>query len=541
MTRREPVLTALGIFVVAFLVRAIFASQIVFPKPEDTAYYVGVAQNLLGGRGLVSDAIWSFQTQPLEFPRAAFEIWLPLPTYLAAIPMVLFGATFASAQLSSMVIGSIVAVLTWRLAADVAEEREMTRDRARILAIGSGLTAAVYLPLLLHSALPDSTMPFAALALSACLLMYRIGSDPRGGRRLDGRVIGLGLLIGLAALTRNEAIYIGFAWLVVAWFIPELDRRTRIWLVATPAIIAGLVFLPWAIRDLFIFGSPLPGQAISNALSVNGTDIFAWNDPPTLGRYLDQGLFGLIGMRIGGVLHNLFNVLVFPGLPVSVIGLIGLPWTIRGFATWPVVVLSFTTFIASSLFFPVATTWGTFLHASGPFQVLLVVSALLLLDAVIEEVGIRRGWTRSNAWLGAVIGIYGSFLFSVVLLGSFASSSGNTQQLYEVLPIRMAAVGHPIDPTDGPIIANNPIWLAETQGVHALALPDEPLRDVLDLADTFDAKLLILTDANGTHVPADIDAGRDGAGCFHEIDLGHPDTSLVDPLAGTRVFEIDCP
>ena len=73
-------------------------SQIVFPKPEDTAYYVGVARNLLEGRGLVSDALWSYETPPLVFPRPAFEVWLPLPTFLAAIPMALAGATFAAAQ-----------------------------------------------------------------------------------------------------------------------------------------------------------------------------------------------------------------------------------------------------------------------------------------------------------------------------------------------------------------------------------------------------------------------------------------------------------
>ena len=65
-------------------------------------------------------------------------------------------------------------VLAWRLAADVAAERGLPPGRARTLAIGTGLTTAVYLPLLLHSALPDSTMPFAVLALAACLLMTRI-------------------------------------------------------------------------------------------------------------------------------------------------------------------------------------------------------------------------------------------------------------------------------------------------------------------------------------------------------------------------------
>ena len=541
MSRREAWLTAVAIFVVAFLVRLVFASQIVFPKPEDTAYYVGVAQNLVEGRGLVTDAIWSFQTPPLEFPRAAFEIWLPLPTFLAAVPMLLFGATFAAAQWSSVLAGAIVPVLAWRLAADMAAEYEVPIARARVLAIGSGLTAAVYLPLLLHSALPDSTMPFTVFALSACLLMARFVAHPGDVRLRDPRAIAVGLLIGLAALTRNEAVYIGLAWAIVVWRMGGVARGRRVAIIVEVAVIAGLIFLPWAVRDWLVFGSPLPGQAVANALAVNGTDVFAWNDPPTLARYLAVGPIGLVGMRIGGIVHNLFNVLLLPGLPISVIGLVGLYWTIRSQALRPVVIVSFTAFIVTSLVFPVTTTWGTFLHASGPFQVLLVVSALFLLDGLIEEVSIRRKWTNPNAWLGAVLGIFGSLLFSIVLLPTFASGSRDTARLYEVLGERMAAIGHPIDPADGPIISNYPIWMAETQGVYALGLPDEPPRDVVDLADHFGSTLLILVNATSGHWPADLEAGVDGSGCFHEVDLQHPDSSLEDPLADTRVFEIACP
>src|SRR5438876_8807929 len=110
MRRREAVLSGGLVFLVALLVRTWAATQISFPRPEDVAYYVGVARNLVDGRGLISDAIWSFQTPPFAFPRPAFEVWLPLPSYLAAIPMKLFGPTFAAAQISSIVVGSIVAV-----------------------------------------------------------------------------------------------------------------------------------------------------------------------------------------------------------------------------------------------------------------------------------------------------------------------------------------------------------------------------------------------------------------------------------------------
>ena len=110
MSRREAWWTAVGLFLVALIVRAAFAAPIVFPKPEDTAYYFGVARNLLEGRGLVSDALWSYATPPLVFPRPAFEVWLPLPAFLAAVPMALLGHSFAAAQVSSVLVGAVVPV-----------------------------------------------------------------------------------------------------------------------------------------------------------------------------------------------------------------------------------------------------------------------------------------------------------------------------------------------------------------------------------------------------------------------------------------------
>src|SRR5206468_1301183 len=289
VSRHEAVVSAGVVFVIAIVVRWYAASLVVFPRPEDTAYYVDVARNLLGGRGLVSDALWSYQTAPLVVPRPAFEVWLPLPTFAAALPMAVFGPSFEAAQVSSIVIGALVPVLAWRLAADVAEERRLPPGRARTLAIGTGVTAGVSLPLILHSTLPDSTMPVVAL----------------------------------------------------------------------------VVFAPWLIRDQLAFGSPLPGQALSNALSIDGTDIFAWQDPPTLGRYLAIGLPRLLDLRITGIGHNLFDVLLLPGAPLSFIGLAGLPWAARLRSLQPLALVSVAMFLVTALVFPVSTTRGTFLHAAG--------------------------------------------------------------------------------------------------------------------------------------------------------------------------------
>ena len=542
MSRREIFLSAGLVLLIALVVRVAAASLVVFPQPEDTAYYVGVARNLLEGHGLTSDALWSYGTPPLSFPRPAFEVWLPLPTFLAAIPMALLGATFASAQLSSVVVGAIVPVLAWRLGADAAAERRLSLSRTRVLALGAGLTSSVYLPLVLHSALPDSTMPFAALALAACLLMPRILRDAGRVRLTSPKVIALGVLIGLAALTRNEAAFLGLAWLVAVWRTPVLERSRKLALVAMPAAVALAIFIPWMVRDWLVFGNPLPGQALSNALSVTGFDIFAWNDPPTMARYLAEGPQRLLLMRAEGIYHNLFTVLLLPGIPAAFLGLLALPWFIRLRAMLPLVVLSITTFLVTSLLFPVSTTWGTYLHAAGPAHVLLIVCALLALDAAIERVGKIRGWTRPVAWLGGALTIFGSLLFMAALMPSFGGLSVGLAQRYQALAEQMEAAGLPLE-DQGPIITNFPIWLSESTGARALALPAESPADVLDLANTFTGtRLLILHGDEHGDWPAVLDTTVPGADCFDEIDIGTPaDPKLARALGNTRVYRLVCP
>jgi hypothetical protein len=47
-------------------------------------------------------------------------------------------------------------------------------------------------------------------------------------------------------------------------------------LIAVPAAVALLIVAPWTARDWLAFGTPLPGQTISNALFIHDYDVFAY-------------------------------------------------------------------------------------------------------------------------------------------------------------------------------------------------------------------------------------------------------------------------
>jgi hypothetical protein len=473
---------------------------------------------------------------------------------------------FRAAQVVSVLASSIVAVLAWRLGADLAGEMALPIGRARTMGVGSGLVAAALGPLVLYGALPDSTALFAALSLAACLLMARIaareaeegaapgeasdatrvkdpGTPPAAPTSFDRRLIVLGLLLGFAALTRSEAIWIALAWAVVAWFWTPGSRRRRAGLIAAPAVVAIVVFAPWIVRDWLAFGTPLPGQTIANALFVHDYDVAAYQNQPSLAGYLAQGPAALAEAHVAGIAHNLFSVLMIPSFPVALVGLLALPWIGRQRALRPLALSAVLVFLVTSLAFPVATLSGTYLHAAGPALVLFTVCCVAALDRLIVLVGRVRHWTRPVAWLGPAFAIAAIAPLCFVTVHGIASQADDTRRRYELLPAAMARAGLPLDGAS-PIISDNPIWLAEEARVPAIALPEESPDSVLDLAHRFGAKVLIVGSDPARVWPAILNRGGNASKCFQEVILtdnsgaGPP----IDPdLATFHVFRIVCP
>jgi hypothetical protein len=138
--------------------------------------------------------------------------------------------------------------------------------------------------------------------------------------------------------------------------------------------------------------------------------------------------------------------------------------------------------------------------------------------------------------------VVSSLLISAAILPGFGSGTRETATLYDELAARMGAAGRPLDASAGPVISNFPIWMAETQRIPALALPDEPPADVLDLAGAFPGtRYLVLISPQGEHWPQDLEAGAPGSECFTPVPLPPYAGTGEDPLAEVTVYELGCP
>jgi hypothetical protein len=535
----SPWLVGAALVGLAVLARAIAVSQVTAVPTVDSAYYVSVAGRMASGQGLTADVLWTYASPPLALPQPAFALWMPLASLLAAIPMVLGGTTsLFAAQLAMIVVGAALAPLTWYVADQAAAANGLTGRRRVTVALGSGLVAALFGPFLVAVTGPDSSVPFAVLAVAACCAMPR-ALDAASGRRWG---VALGALLGLAYLARQETIWLGLTYLLL--LLPELRRRVpgerAAWLARTlgPVVVAGaIVVAPWLLRQALVLGSPFPGQAIENLWFTRNQDVFAFIQPPTMAAFLAQGPVVIAGHIVAGMWHQLADVLLLPTLPVGVFGLIGLVWALRTPALRSptplraMTLAAIVTFLATGLLFPVATLAGTYLHASGPALVALLVVAALATDRVVAAVGAWRGWDKQNAWLAPLVTLALALPVAgleVWLTGSFAADqaareSAAAAALAGQLP---AQAGGPV------IISDEPIGFGLATGRPMLILPDEAPADVLQLARQFGARAVLMFGEVARSAP-----GFDGAACFRPGILPaaagpHARLYLIDRTAG---------
>jgi hypothetical protein len=373
---------------------------------------------------------------------------------------------------------------------------------------------------------PDSYTPFTVTALAAALLVpvaLGLPRQPDDGPRQPARWggFGVGVLLGFCYLARQEAVWLGLVVLVMA--VPRGpgaagSRITglvqRLW----PVVLGGLVVvLPWLARNAMELGSPFPGQTIENLFLRRNEDIFAFAERPSAALYLGQDVATLLGNPLAAVAAALSDALLFPAFPIGVVGLISLVglWrspTLRRPSALTVLLWSGgLTFLATVLLFPVASRWGTYLHASGPLLVALTAVSALGADAAVARISRWRRWPKVNVIIGPVALVLVAVSMSVLQLGLLGDQTSVRQERYEAIASALAEIASEAgDAAPSTLMTDHPMWLATVTGQPAIALPDEDPASVLALAERFGTDWLVVIDERGRYPGALLDpAGQD--------------------------------
>ncbi len=518
----DPIL-ALLLLIIALAVRWPYVRAVAFPPLDDPAFYLTTAQNVVTGRGLEVDVLWSYHIPFPSVTHPSHEHWMPLTTGLIAAAFALqraVGGVLAPSlligQLPGLLLGAMLAPLTYLIG-----RRALPGGRRnRWVSLGAALLVAVNATLGYQSASADSSAPFALLAAWALALALH-----RPGER--GSYFGVGMLLGLAYLTRSDGLLllltVPLAWWLLpaparpltglpdnpaarqAWELwPRQEGSEKDWARALGPTLAnlldlfvvfGLVVAPWLVRNYLAFGTPLPGSVLSQMWLTDYVDTFNFATHPTWQTWLAQGWQALLAQR-GQALSREGGVFLLATFPW---GLLALPggWLLRReWPFFPALVYGALLFFGLALVFPVSARAGTFYHSLGAVMPFLALAAVYALQR-----GLQRLWKQPQK---------AGFALTVVLIGLLTLSGVQVFQSLTAVRARHQAeqaqfeaaaawLARHAAPGDV-VMTTQPYTLNYVSGCPAIVLPgNEPPDAAFQAAQRYNARWLVITQTFGRY------------------------------------------
>lgn len=503
-----PVLIAL----LALLPRAVLWMLSDHPGLWDPTEYYNLAVNLHDGNGFTLDYIWSFANQPSAVTHP-LDHWLPLPGVLAAGSFALFGVSVQAALLPFVLLGVVQSLLAYWFARYIG----VSTAAAVFAALATAWTPWLFLSSL-HT---DTTTLFGVLGFGALAAVFL-------GVTVDGRWLWLaGVLIGLAMLTRNDAIMLivagvaGGIW--IAW--RGGSHRVRAVHLAGAVLLLALVMAPWLARNQAALGTPWPGSTAQSMFVTDHEDFYAYSKEISLDTYLDQGLprvLGKIAFELAASVKLMYTLveLIFPvAIIAGLLEVVMLHW--RGDSRRsellpyvPALLFIILTFGAYGVLMPYLSQGGSFKKAY-----LAMVPFLLILGAQTVERYVRPRWAYTMV---SVITLALLLMNAVELTRADYKINSGQQTIYEDVKIVLDRLQEQ-EPREIIVMTRDPWSVHYVAGYRAVMVPNEPLDVILEVADRYGV----------THILAPVP--REAISAIDHGDVSHPRLARVAELPDHRV------
>ena len=474
-------------------VNGLIAVLVASPGYVDAYYYFNGGLSLAEGRGLGDPYLWHYVDAPPSLPTPGFSYWQPLPAFLSALGIALFGraAPFGAAQAVYVLAGSILPLISYSVAKEVSGQRRHALI-AGLLTVFSGFYT-------IYWSLPESFTPFALSGAGALWLMGRARSTGRGWQWLAA-----GACAGLAHLTRADGLLL-MAILIIAAFRPawpERDRGARFLVSAVALGSSGyaLAMLPWWARNLSVLGHVAPSGGLSTLWLIEYNDLFNYPSHLSAARYFSAGWVVILEGKWKALTGNLATLIGVQNLvfltPFTVIGL-WRRW--RDDLFLPATLYGASLFAAMTFAFSWPGVRGGYLHSGGALLPFIFAAALSGLDDTLRWVARRRaGWrvevsSQVFGWAMVSLAILISafvVLTRVVGLSDLSTISWNhSNDVYDHIgkELNALAVGE-----TARVMSNNPPGFYTHTGRGGVPLPNGDERALLRAADAYGVDFLVV-------------------------------------------------
>ena len=518
------------LFVLGFSVALIVGSSQTSPGYMDADYYTATGLQLVRGEGFSEPFIWNYLDAPKGLPHPSHGYWLPLPSLLAALGMLLTrNIGFEGAQIGFILLAGLIPPLTASIALSLTESRQNA-----ILAGIFAIFPIFYLPYY-------PTADTFGLYMSLGGLFFIL---PTLIRNVMLRNLVFGLIAGLMYLTRADALI----WLAaaIAMLLFQVGERSTFngkrFNYLAPGFLSVLLgfFLPvfpWLIRNQLAFGTPFSPGGIKAVWFTSYNQLFAFPaDQFAFEQWWSTGIKEILRVRWWALGQNLQTCLAVQGglflTPFMVIG----AWQLRrdfriklGLGVWLV------TFLVMTFVFPFAGARGGFFHSGAAVQPLLWALAAIGLHSFVVWGNRVRGWHIRQATIvfSAAFTIF-LVLLSVFIVGQRVLGGGERGQTWDggyVYHTQLNEVFSELSiPADAIIMVNNPPGFYLASDRPAIVIPDGDVENSLAAAKRYQAKYLIL----------EINHPQ-GLSALYQSPDQNPDLSLLWSDDQTHIFAIADP
>jgi hypothetical protein len=473
------------VFISALLIRA--------PGYMDAEYYAGGGIRLFEGYGFTETSLWNYLDSTSSLPHPSHTYWMPLPSIIAALGMWLFRSkSYLALQSGFILLSGLIPVLTSYLSSFFLPGRR-AGWMAGLLSIFSGFLFVYY-------SLTETFVLYMILGALVSILIYE--DDSKVKLEIPPKIKWgvIGLLTGLMHMTRAD----GIIWFVIGFVILMIKIRKHKISATIQNILLYLVgYLLitslWYLRNLSYFGAifPLGNSRTLWLTNYNQTFLFSV-ETLNFSSWLNQGLKLILSSRLDALWMNFKNLLAFQSmvllLPLMVIAI----WKLRkkNIIRFNVFMLGLTLFVMTVIF-PFAGSRGGYIHSTVSCQILLWASVPYGFNQLLGYAYKKRNWDNGHALNFFSFSLLGfSVLATFVIFQQRVLKVDNGLQIwskhevqYTRVDERLLAIGKSDD--DIVMVKNPPGWFYVT-GDPAIVIPDGNEVVLLDAADRFNARYLIL-------------------------------------------------
>ena len=477
--------------VLALVARVAAAALVDYAPYTDPAYYTLVAERLITGHGFTVPVIWSFLEvgahlpDPAVLPVPSNGHWMPLTSIVAAGFMAILGDSWRAGQVPMVILSAALVPLTYLIGWELFGSRWIAWLSA-ILAIFAG-------PLLIYYPTIENFAVFGVAGAGAIYAATKVVS----GSRPVWWLIASGALVGLATLARVDGLLLAVAP-ATAWVARGCWHRPRMWLWGIASVAACLLVLgPWLVRDMVMFGSPLPSAGGHTLWITSYNQQFTIGQPVDLAHYLAWGPANIIGSKLESWFELLGRTAVLLGGIFFFTFLPGLWIGRKRPELLPFIVYWVVMFLAMGAVFTFHAPHGAFYHSAPAWLPFAIPMSLASIAPVASAAGrlwpfLRRAAT--HRFLG-VVGTLGAVVLSLIGSSVIYGQWDRSHRLDIQAAQWFEANGHTADV----VMYSDPATLALLSGNPGVAAPFDDYPVIKQVVDAYHVRWVVVQlDAGAT-------------------------------------------